>query len=662
MEITFDKALIFYNNGKFDNAEIICKELLEKNPESFELINLIGAIYLQQEKYDKAITQFKKAIKINTLHPSLYNNLGVAFKKNNNFKESIKYFQKAIELNSNYPEAYNNLGTVYKMLNDYKKAYENYNKALELKTDYAEVHFNLAILHSNVKNYKEAIKNCEKAINLKKNYIEAIQLRAAMFSDIQKHILAIEEFSNLKKIEPNDYFKYESLIFFEKNNICVWSEYKKNKEKIENYIKENDSLANHVDSLKLLSITDSLEVIKKNVENYEKELKSKFSINKYKNFYNLKKKICIGYYSPDFRNHAVAHLISGIFKNHDKDNYQIVGFNLNKWLDDSITQQISQQFDKFLTVKHSSDEEIISKSKDLKVDIAIDLCGPTRDNRIGIFQKRVAPIQINFLGYPGTIGTFMDYIIADKYLIPNESQKFYFEKIIYMPYTYQPFANFANIEINHEKKNSKKEFNFSQSGVIYGCLNNNYKISPEMFSCWMKILKKAKNSYIAFLESNNYSKENIIKEAMKRNIEKERLLFFPLSDRETWLKRLRCVDVFLDTFPYGGHTTVRESLMLGVPVLTLKGNSFQSRVASSLLYTLEMPELVMESIEHYEDYALYLYNNPENLKKIKEKLILSVNKCKGFDIQIYVKALEKAYKKIYDNYQKKLLPENLYIN
>ncbi len=290
MEITFDKALIFYNNGKFDNAEIICKELLEKNPESFELINLIGAIYLQQEKYDKAITQFKKAIKINTLHPSLYNNLGVAFKKNNNFKESIKYFQKAIELNSNYPEAYNNLGTVYKMLNDYKKAYENYNKALELKTDYAEVHFNLAILHSNVKNYKEAIKNCEKAINLKKNYIEAIQLRAAMFSDIQKHILAIEEFSNLKKIEPNDYFKYESLIFFEKNNICVWSEYKKNKEKIENYIKENDSLANHVDSLKLLSITDSLEVIKKNVENYEKELKSKFSINKYKNFYNLKKK------------------------------------------------------------------------------------------------------------------------------------------------------------------------------------------------------------------------------------------------------------------------------------------------------------------------------------------------------------------------------------
>jgi predicted O-linked N-acetylglucosamine transferase (SPINDLY family) len=517
----------------------------------------------------------------------------------------------------------------------------------------------LAILHSAVNNYKEAITSCEKAISLKKNYIQAIQLKAEMFSTSGKHILAIKELNNLKKIEPDEYFKYETQIFFEKISICEWSEYKKNKKKIENYIKENDSSANNINVLKLLSITDSLEVINKNMENYEKELKSKFSINKYKNFYNSKKKICIGYYSPDFRNHAVAHLISDIFKNHDKNNYQIVGFNLNKWLDDPITQQISQHFDKFLTVKHSSDEEIISKSKDLKVDIAIDLCGPTKDNRIDIFQKRVAPIQINFLGYPGTIGTFMDYIIADKYLIPNESQKFYFEKIIYMPYTYQPFAN---IEINYEKKNFKKDFNLPQSGIIYGCLNNNYKINPEMFNCWMRILKKTKNCYIAFLESNSYSKENIIKEAMRRNVGKERLLFFPYSNRETWLKRFRCVDIFLDTFPYGGHTTVRESLMLGIPVLTLKGNSFQSNVASSLLCTLEMPELVKENIEDYENYALYLNNNPENLEKVKEKLILSVNKSKGFDIQTYVKDLEKAYKKIYDNYQKKLLPKNVYLN
>jgi len=658
MDITFDKALIFFSNGKFDNAEIICKELLEKNPESFELINLIGAIYLQQEKYDEAIIQFKKAIKINTLHPSLYNNLGVAFKKNDDFKGSIKYFEKAIELNPNYSEAYNNLGTAYMNLMDYKKSYQNYNKALELKTDYAEVYLNLAILHSAVNNYKEAITSCEKAISLKKNYIEAIQLRAAMFSAIKEHVLAIKEYGNLKKIEPNEYFKYEIQTFFEKKFICEWSGYKKNKRKIENNIKKNDSLTVHIDGIKLLSITDSLEIIKKNQENYEKVVKSRFSINKYKNFYNSKKKICIGYYSPDFRNHAVGYLISDVFKNHNKDNYQIVGFNLNK-SDDSITQKISQHFDKFLTVKDSSDEEIISKSIDLKVDIAIDLCGITKDNRISIFIKRVAPIQINFLGYPGTIGTFMDYIIADKYLIPNESQKFYFEKIIYMPYTYQPFAK---IEINHEKKNFKKEFNLPQSGIVYGCLNNNNKINPEMFNCWMRILKKTKNSYIVFLESNSYSKENIIKEAMRRNVGKERLLFFPYSNRETWLKRFRCVDIFLDTFPYGGHTTVRESLMLGVPVLTLKGNSFQSNVASSLLCTLEMPELVKQNIEDYEAYALYLNDNPENLKKVKEKLILSVNKSKGFDNQTYVKDLEKAYKKIYDNHQKKLLPENVYIN
>lgn len=659
MEITFDKALIFYNSGKFDNAEIICKELLEKNPESFELINLIGAIYLQQEKYDKAITQFKKAIEINSTHQGLFNNLGVALKKNNNFKDSIKYFEKAIELSQNFAEAYNNLGTVYKELNEFKKAYQNYNKAIELKTDYAEAYYNMALLLSAIKNYKEAITACEKAISLKKNYLEAIKLKPFILSEYGKHTLAIKEYSNLKKIDPTEKWIYDIKIFFEKNTICEWSEYKKNQKKIENYIKETDSPKNHINSFNLLSVTDSLSVINRNMKNYEKELKLISNINENEIFYNSKKKICIGYYSPDFRNHAIAHLITDVFKNHNKKNFEIIGFNLNMWIDDTITQKIAKYFNKFLNVKHWSDEDIIAKSKELKIDIAVDLAGHTKDGRTNLFHKRIAPIQINFLGYPGTIGVFMDYIIADKYLIPNEYQKFYFEKIIYMPSTYQPFSK---IEINLEKKNLRKEFNLPDSGIIYACLNNSYKITPQMFNCWMRILKKTKNSYMIFLESNSYVKENLIKEALKRNITKERLLFFPYSNRELWLKKFQCIDVFLDSFPYGGHTTARECLMLGIPILTLKGNSFQSRVASSLLYTLEMPELVMESIEHYEEYALYLYNNPENLKKIKEKLILSVNKCKGFDIQTYVKDLEKAYKKIYDNYQKKLLPENVYIN
>jgi len=659
MEITFDKALIFYNSGKFDNAEIICKELLKKNPESFELINLIGAIYLQQEKYDKAITQFKKAIEINSTHQGLFNNLGVALKKNNNFKDSIKYFEKAIELSQNFAEAYNNLGTVYKELNEFKKAYQNYNKAIELKTDYAEAYYNMALLLSAIKNYKEAITACEKAINLKKNYLEAIKLKPFILSEYGKHTLAIKEYSNLKKIDPTEKWIYDIKIFFEKNAICEWSEYKKNQKKIENYIKETVSPKNHINSFNLLSVTDSLSIINRNMKNYEKELKLISNINENEIFYNSKKKICIGYYSPDFRNHAIAHLITDVFKNHNKKNFEIIGFNLNMWIDDTITQKIAKYFNKFLNVKHWSDEDIIAKSKELKIDIAVDLAGHTKDGMTNLFHKRIAPIQINFLGYPGTIGVFMDYIIADKYLIPNEYQKFYFEKIIYMPSTYQPFSK---IEINLEKKNLRKEFNLPESGIIYACLNNSYKINPQMFNCWMRILKKTKNSYMIFLESNSYVKENLVKEALKRNITKERLLFFPYSNRELWLKKFQCIDVFLDSFPYGGHTTARECLMLGIPILTLKGNSFQSRVASSLLYTLEMPELVMESIEHYEEYALYLYNNPENLKKIKEKLILSVNKCKGFDIQIYVKALEKAYKKIYDNYQKKLLPENLYIN
>ena len=244
-----------------------------------------------------------------------------------------------------------------------------------------------------------------------------------------------------------------------------------------------------------------------------------------------------------------------------------------------MTKRISKTFDKFFHAKNTSDQDIISQSKKLEIDIAIDLAGHTEDNRVSVFSKKIAPIQINFLGYPGSIGPYMDYIIADKNLIPEESKQFYFEKIIYMPDSYQPYDSKKNT-IHHNY--GREKFNLPKSGFIYCCFNSIYKINPTIFNCWMRILKKTKNTFLCLLESNNFCKDNLLNEALKRGVSSNRILFSPLVHYEDIFQRFKFCDLFLDTFPYAGHTTASEALSTELPLLTIAGESFQSRVACSL--------------------------------------------------------------------------------
>jgi len=655
MNITFEAALIFYKNGKFDNAEVICKKLLEQEPESFEVINLLGAIFLKQEKYREAITQFNKAIDINPKHHSLFNNLGIAYKENNEYHKAIECLEKAIKIKHDYAEAFNNLGTIYKKLEEYLRSSQNYKLAIENNPNYAEAYYNLGILYSSTKNYKEAINNANKAINLNNNYIDAYKLRADTNSLYSKNYQAIKDYNKLKKLDKKNKIEYDNKIFLEKILLCDWSNYNSDIKEFKKFLKNTNQI---VSPFRLLSLTDSLETIKNNTKNYIKE-NFNTSVKNYNFINSKKKKITIGYYSPDFRNHAVSYLIKDLFRNHNKNNFEIVGFNFNKYSDDSITDEISTTFDKFFNIKNMTDEEIISKSRELKIDIAVDLCGLTADNKIKIFTERIAPIQINFLGYPGTTGSFMDYIIADKTLITDSDQDYYFEKIIYMPQTYQPYS-YDTKKI--EKNNVKKKFNLPESGFIYTCLNNNFKINPFIFDCWMKILKKTQNTYLLLLTNNDYYRENLLLETSKRNIKTNRVIFSKYLDYTSMLERYQACDLFLDTFPYGAHTTAREALTMGLPLLTLKGNSFQSRVSSSLLNSLKVPELITNDIKSYEKLAINLANNPDKLREIQEKIFFSVKNSEAFKIDIFTKNLEKAYQNIYYRYHQSLLPENIYID
>jgi predicted O-linked N-acetylglucosamine transferase (SPINDLY family) len=614
---------------------------------------------LQQKKYDDAIIQIGKAISINSNHHALYNNLGVTYKEMENYEDAIKNFKKAIEIKSDYAEAYNNLGIIFKKKNQYKEAYNNYKTAIELNPNYAEAYNNLGLLYGDTKRYEESIINFSKAIELNNNYIDAYKNRANIYSFCKRQPLAIKDYNKLKILEPEKENIYESLIFFNKNQICEWKDYKKILRKIENYLINNQTIIDYINPWKLLSWTDSLRVIKNNLiyynnkeynmKNYKKKI---FSVSK-------KKKIRIGYYSPDFRRHAVSHLIANVFECHDKNNFETIGFHFCKYRDDDMTKRLSKTFDKFFYTRDISDQDLITQSKNLGIDIAIDLAGHTEDTRINIFSKGIAPIQINFLGYPGSLGPYMDYIVADKNLIPEKNQEFYFEKIIYMPDSFQPYDSKKNTAHNNYKR---EKFNLPKSGFVYCSFNSIYKVNPTIFNCWMRILKKTKNTFLCLLESNDFCKENLIAEALKRGVNANRILFSPYVDYEDIFQRFKFCDLFLDTFPYAAHTTASEALSSGLPLLTVAGESFQSRVSSSLLKNLNLPELVTSNVDDYENFAIYLANNPKSLKEIKEKLLFSIKDSNTFNTKIYTKNLEKAYQLVYERYHQNLKPENIYIN
>jgi predicted O-linked N-acetylglucosamine transferase (SPINDLY family) len=371
-------------------------------------------------------------------------------------------------------------------------------------------------------------------------------------------------------------------------------------------------------------------------------------------------KIRLGYYSGDFYNHATGQLIAELFELHDKNKFEIFGISFGPTINDEMSKRLKNSFTECIEVGNQSDLDVAKLSRKLNIDIAVDLKGLTENSRTGIFSYRAAPIQVNYLGYPGTMGAkFIDYIIADKILIPEELQKGYSEKIIYLPNSYQ--VNGKNRLIS-KKEFSKKELGLPENSFIYCSFNNNYKIQPRTFASWMRILKGVEGSILWLFKDNEWVVDNLKKELLRHGINDNRLIFaerMPLSEH---LARHRCADLFLDTFPCNAHTTASDALWAGLPILTLTGHSFASRVAASLLNAIGLSNLIVNTEEEYESLAIELGNNPQKIDTIKK--ILEKNKFVFplFDTIKFTRNIETAYIKIYERYQANKQPENIIIN
>ncbi len=311
-----------------------------------------------------------------------------------------------------------------------------------------------------------------------------------------------------------------------------------------------------------------------------------------------KHRITIGYFSADFHDHATARLMAELFERHDHDRFRVVAFSLGPNSKSEMRERIKPHFEAFHDVRLMSDSEIVGLARQEEIDIAVDLKGFTKDSRVNIFASRLAPVQVNYLGYPGTMAAdFIDYIIADPTLIPLEYQEHYSEKVVYLPHSYQP--NDRKREIA-QKNFTRAELGLPNDGFVYCCFNSNWKITPDVFDLWMDILKKTPTSVLWLLEDNKHAAENLRQEAQVRGVEPDRLIFAERMPMAQHLARHKCADLFLDTLPCNAHTTASDALWAGLPVLTRMGESFASRVAASLLNAIGLPELITNSAIEYE--------------------------------------------------------------
>ena len=619
----------------YKKALISIEKILIKNPNLEQNVNLKGVILANLDRVIEARECWFNAIKINSSYFDPIYNIADSYLKKKNHDEALKYFVKASELRPKNFIVHFRIGYLFMQKQNWDKALSYFNKSMDLNNKFPNTFFNMAIILNLLNKKKESIQFFKSYIELQPNNIEAYYSLGICYREIGDIQMAEKTFLKALKMNP-DYPYLKGQLQFMKNYLCDWVNYNETKQNIEKDIKQNKK---SITPWQALSVIDSPKLLKDNT--------MLFIDNKEFNNQNLidKKKITLGYFSPDFCEHAVSNQFKQILKLHDKKKFEIIGFYLNSKQDEKL-YEMKTYFDKFFDINQMSTEDIIKLTQVHKVDIAIDLAGYTYSNRYQIFNQRCAPLQVSYLGFAGSTGlNNMDYLIADKTVIPDSCRKFYSEKIIYMPNTFMPGDDTQKIS---ENKLKRKDFGIPDNAVIYCCFNKSYKITPEIFNTWINIINKVENSILWLNISNDQTKLNIINYAKKMGLNSNKIFFTDRSKKyEDYLEKHSLADIFLDTFPYSAHSTGYASLISGVPIVTYKSETFATNVCSSLLMEADLQEFITKDLSDYKRLAIELGQNKKKLDSVKNKLKENFLKKKVFNSESYILTLEKAFYKIY---------------
>ena len=685
---------VLINQGRFDEALPYCEKAVMLALDNADAHNNCGIIYAQQGKIDKAKAAFARALKVKPDYEGARKNLellekgpdvagkvvtaassvDVAFARGNRHLEAgeleaaFAAYQEVLTLQPDVPEALINLGMTLNLMRRYQEAEMVLRRAVAKAPSSPQAHNNLGNLYRDVMRYDLAARAYKQATAVRPDYFEAWVNLGAVLAELKQHDASMEAYRNALALDPEKMLKTDSrhmdalgLLIRGQLQLCLWDRLDEYSSRLRQVLKESAGTALKTDfnCSNLLVIDTTAE---EQFQGATLASRKKFGaprahdpLRALPSRSRKSGKIRLGYLSGDFHNHATSFLMAGLFEQHDRGRFDVYLYSYGPDDESDIRSRIKAGADVFYDVQGKSDRDVAMQIERDGVDILIDLKGYTRDHRLGILAPRPAPIQAHYLGYPGTTGAgFIDYFLADAVAAPKSLQPYFSEKLVYLPNSYQINDDKREIAL---KAPTRAQCGLPEEGFVFCSFNQNYKIVPRMFDVWMRLLKEIPGSVLWLYITADQARENLRAEAKKRGIDPERLVFAEYKPLSEHLARYRHADLFLDTFPVGAHTTASDALWCGVPVVTVAGETFVTRVAASLLAAVGLSDLTAKDVASYEALALKLARDPSLLAKYKKKLADNRDSAPLFDTAATTRAIEKAYIEMIDRHLAQKAPE-----
>jgi len=651
--------------GKYSEARESCLKALKLRPEYPEALNNLGNSQKELGESEQAILSYQRANKLSGGCSEILGNLGNALCDAGRYDEALDSYNQAIAIDPSNGKAYNNLGTLLRYQRKLDDAAACFEKAIRLMPNDVEAYHNLGNVHYDRSNYKLAISCYQKALTFDSHSLKTSINMGICFQERGDSDMAVDLFKQVLAYDPeND--KACCHLAHEMYQRCQWDLLALLNQKIDRFTDEKLKNGQRPEEMPFLNL------IRRSDPSINFKVAQKWSdllvpahleprdSPRGMQVEKSNEKLTIGYLSNNFRNHPTAQLIWKMFGLHDRKHFNVHVYSYGEKDSSEYRKRIKNDCDKFTNIGMLDHREAANRIYHDHVDILIDLVGYMRDHRLEIASLRPAPIQVRWLGLAGTTGAdFFDYLIIDRIVTPPEEAPYYSEKFIYLPDTYQANSGLLNDSRSHFRR---IDAHLPEKGLVYCSFCSSYKIEPNVFELWANILKAVPKSVLWLLKSNNTVTSNLRKEAENRNVDPSRIIFAEKMLKENHLERLKLADIALDTLSVNGAATTSDALWAGVPVITMKGTHFASRMSASILNAIGMEDLVCESQKVYEKKAIELGNKPWKIRALKDRLRINLGDKPLFDTNGFVRHLESAYLKIWDRHKNGRKPEILYVD
>lgn len=654
-EAHLDKGTIHFANRRFEEALAAYDQAIATRPDLADAWLGRGLTLIQLARHDEALAAVDQALSRRPNFAEAWVGRGNVLLQTDRPLEAAAAYDRALAIDPNHAAAWSAHGNAFLKTGQHRKAAVAFERALAANSRFAEAWLGRGTLLLLQGRHDEALTAIDRAIAANPNVPQAWLARGQLSYLSKRYSDALDDWARSLDLAPNQP-GVAAACLRARMHLCDWTDFDNSCASVRTAVRDDKLVAPFMVVAIPSTAAEQLQCARNWIDHNFRAIRGPlWRGERYDH-----DRIRVAYLSADFHEHATSRLMAGIFEHHDRSRFEVTGLSVGPDDNSPMRRRIAAAFERFVEVRTLGDDEIADMARALEADILVDLKGFTQDSRTGVFAMRPAPIQVSYLGFPGTLGAgFIDYLIADRRIIEDDDCARYAEKIAWLPNTYQANDRARAIA---ETPSSRTEHGLPNAAFVFCCFNDNYKITPSTFVSWMRILLAVDDAVLWLYADNPTAADNLRHEATATGVDPKRLVFARRVSSADHLERYRRADLFLDTLPYGAHTTASDALWAGLPVLSCRGETFAGRVGASILNAIEMPELVTTTAADYEALAIDLAQHPDRLAILRAKLARHRLTTPLFDTAQMTRNLETAYVLMVERHRAGLPPDHIRVD